>query len=42
MQVTIATPAWATPSNPEREKFSANARFASSRSSKSAALTRRG
>src|SRR5690349_21397683 len=35
MQVTIAMPAWATPSNPERLKSSANSRFAASRSSKS-------
>ena len=36
MQVTIATPAWATPSKPPRSKSSANSRLAASRSSKSA------
>ena len=35
MQVTTATPAWATPSNPLRAKDAANDRFAASRSSNS-------
>jgi len=34
MQVTIATPAWATPSNPPSSKVSAKERLAASRSSK--------
>src|SRR3954470_1656436 len=34
MQVTMATPAWATPSNPDRSKSAANSRLAASRSSK--------
>ncbi len=39
MQVTIATPAWATPSKPARSKCSANSRLAASRSSKSRSRT---
>ena len=39
MQVTMATPAWATPSKPARAKFSENRRLASSRSSKALSVT---
>ncbi len=39
MQVTIATPAWATPSNPPSSKVSANERLAAIRSSKSLTST---
>ena len=39
MQVTIAMPACATPSNPARSKVSANFLFAASRSSKASLVT---